>query len=89
MSRNYRNLKVWETSHEFVKEIYRLTKTFPKDEIFGITSQLRRAAVSIPANIAEGSGRRTEGVYIQVIGISKIPITSKVSGGKIENCNKN
>ena len=54
---NYRNLKVWERAHRLTPEVYGATHTFPKDELFGLTSQLRRAAASIPANIAEGCGR--------------------------------
>jgi four helix bundle protein len=54
---DFRNLVVWKKSHEFVLEIYRETKAFPREEIFGLTSQMRRAASSIPANLAEGCGR--------------------------------
>jgi len=56
---NFKDLLLWEHSHEFVLDIYRATKSFPKEETFGVTSQLRRAAVSIPCNIAEGCGRYT------------------------------
>ena len=55
--KDFRQLKVWERSHVLTLELYRMTKRFPKDELFGLTGQLRRAAVSIPANIAEGCGR--------------------------------
>ena len=55
----YRDLEVWKRSHALVLRIYQLTKSFPDDERYGLTSQLRRAAVSVPANIAEGSKRRT------------------------------
>ncbi|HEY0945815.1 MAG TPA: four helix bundle protein [Opitutaceae bacterium] len=55
--RDYRSLNVWKSGHELVPEIYGQTKTFPKDELFGLTSQLRRAAASIPANISERCGR--------------------------------
>jgi four helix bundle protein len=55
--RNFRDLKVWEKAHRLNLEIYRVTKTFPRDEQYGLTSQLRRAAASVPANIAEGCGR--------------------------------
>jgi four helix bundle protein len=56
---DYRNLAVWQRSHEFVLLIYQLTAKFPSDERFGLTSQIKRAVVSIPANIAEGCGRET------------------------------
>lgn len=55
--KDFRSLKVWEKAHPLALEVYRATRTFPDDERFGLTSQLRRAAVSIPANIAEGCGR--------------------------------
>jgi len=58
MGSSFKDLKVWQKSHQFVLEVYRLTKDFPKDELFGLTSQFRRAAVSIPANIAEGYTRK-------------------------------
>src|SRR5258708_37758374 len=57
--RNYRELGVWEKSHKLTLELYKLSRGFPKDEIYGLTSQMRRAAVSIGANLAEGCGRRT------------------------------
>ena len=55
----FRQLSSWQKSRTFVKDIYDLTKSFPKEEIYGLTSQLRRASVSIPTNIAEGAGRKT------------------------------
>ncbi len=54
---NYKKLIVWEESHKLVLKLYQITKVFPKDEKFGLTSQLRRSSVSIPANLAEGCGR--------------------------------
>jgi four helix bundle protein len=57
-AKTFEDLKVWQKAHSFVLTIYRLTESFPKHEIFGLTSQFRRAAVSIPANIAEGFRRR-------------------------------
>lgn len=58
--RDFRKLKVWEKAHELSLAIYRATSTFPGQESFGLTSQLRRAAVSVPANITEGCGRSGE-----------------------------
>jgi len=58
---DYRKLQVWERAHQFVLEIYTATKNFPDDERYGLTGQLRRAAASIPTNIAEGCGRATNG----------------------------
>ena len=58
--RNFRNLDVWHDGHAFVLRIYEVTKSFPSRERFGLTSQLRRAAVSIPSNIAEGTGRDSD-----------------------------
>ena len=55
--KNYRQLNVWSRSHKLTVELYHATKAFPKDEMFGVTSQIRRAAASVPANIAEGCGR--------------------------------
>lgn len=52
--RDFRQLQVWEMSHHLTLAIYKATKTFPADELYGLTSQIRRAAVSIPANISEG-----------------------------------
>ena len=56
----HKKLKVWEKSINFATEIYRVTKQFPHDELYGIISQMRRAAISIPSNIAEGYGRRSD-----------------------------
>ncbi len=55
--RDFRDLKVWEKAHRLTLAAYKATSTFPQHELFGLTSQLRRASVSIPANIAEGCGR--------------------------------
>ena len=55
--KNYRELKIWQRSHALTVLLYQVTKSFPRDEVFALTSQMRRAGVSIPANIAEGCGR--------------------------------
>ncbi len=54
---NFKSLKVWQKSHELTLAIYKATANFPKDELYGLTSQIRRACASVPANIAEGCGR--------------------------------
>lgn len=58
--RDFRDLKVWEKSHQLTLAVYRVTATFPKEELYGLISQIRRASVSISANIAEGCGRHGE-----------------------------
>ena len=63
----YKDLLVWRKGIDLVKEIYKLTKPFPADERFGLVSQMRRAAVSIPSNIAEGQARKTTGEFIQFL----------------------
>lgn len=68
--KSYKELVVWQKAIELVKEIYLLTELFPKTEIFGLISQMRRAAVSIPSNIAEGSGRKTIKDYAQFYSIA-------------------
>jgi four helix bundle protein len=59
--RNYKDLRVWDEAHRLTLAIYKVTTSFPKDEKFGLTSQIRRASVSIAANLAEGCGRRSDG----------------------------
>lgn len=56
--RNFRNLSIWLKSHSLTLKIYSYTKSYPKEELFGLTSQMRRSALSIPTNIAEGCGRK-------------------------------
>jgi four helix bundle protein len=68
--RSYRDLKVWKTGMNLVLESYRLTARFPRNETFGLTSQIRRAAVSIPANIAEGHGRLHRGDYLRSLSVA-------------------
>ena len=69
--RDYRDLDVWKRSHELTVEIYLATKEFPKEEAYGLTSQIRRAAYSVPSNIAEGNGRHHLKEYIQALYISR------------------
>ena len=63
MLKNYKELKVWEKAYKLCLDIYTVTKRFPKEEIYGLTSQIRRSAVSIPSNIAEEYGRKTTSEY--------------------------
>ena len=65
--RGFRDLLVWQKSMVLVKQVYAMTRQFPTDERFGLTSQMRRAAVSIPSNIAEGQARHSTGEFIQFI----------------------
>lgn len=58
--KNYENLSFWEESHQLAIDIYEITKGFPKSELYGLTSQLRRSALSVPTNIAEGCGRESK-----------------------------
>ena len=69
--RSYRDLLVWQKSMVWVEGVYRLSRSWPSDERFGLISQTRRAAVSVTANIAEGAGRRTTGEFLQFLGISR------------------
>lgn len=66
----HKNLLAWKNSFDLVKNVYNLTNEFPKDERFGFISQLRRAAVSIPVNIAEGAARKSSKEFIQFLHIS-------------------
>ncbi|MFM9984291.1 MAG: four helix bundle protein, partial [Flavobacteriales bacterium] len=68
---SYRDLDVWKQSRLLVKSVYQLSKSFPKEEQFGLTNQLRRAAISVPSNIAEGSGRNHSKDSIQFFFIAR------------------
>ena len=70
MLKNYRDLKVWQKSYRLCLDLYRITKIFPKEERYGLTSQIRRSAVSIPSNIAEGYGRKTTADYLRSLYIA-------------------
>lgn len=76
-SKSFQELIVWQRAHEFVLSVYRYTKRFPKDELFGLTSQFRRAAVSIAANIAEGYKKRSKNDKARFLHISQ---------GSVEEC---
>jgi four helix bundle protein len=68
---SYRELEVWKQSVDLVVDTYRLTRTLPPDERFGLVTQMRRAAVSIPSNIAEGYGRGTRGEYRNQLSVAR------------------
>jgi len=68
---NFKELLVWQRSIDFVTDIYRSTGSFPKDEMYGLISQIRRASVSIPSNIAEGNSRRSKPDYLQFLKIAR------------------
>lgn len=67
MLKSYKELKVWQKAYQTCLDVYHTTKKFPPEEKFGLTAQIRRAAISIPSNIAEGYGRKTTGEYIQAL----------------------
>jgi len=70
-AKSFKDLIVWQKAHEFVLEIYRLTHAFPKSETFGLTAQIRRSAVSIPANIAEGFKRISQKDKLRIFNIAQ------------------
>ena len=68
--KSYRELIVWQKAMDLVIEAYTISRAFPREEVYGLTSQLRRAAVSVPSNIAEGQGRRTTADFLRHLSIS-------------------
>jgi four helix bundle protein len=76
-ARSFRDLMVWKKAHDFVLAVYRLTESFPDREKFGLSHQMRRAAVSIPANIAEGFGKRSQAEKARFLNIAE---------GSLEEC---
>ena len=71
MLQSYRDLLVWQRALELAVRIYRVSEKFPKSEIYGLTSQLRRAAVSVPSNVAEGYGRSSRKEYLQFLSVAQ------------------
>jgi four helix bundle protein len=71
MVQSFRDLDVWKKSIQLTVSVYKLTQDFPKEELYGLTSQMRRAAVSVPSNVAEGHGRLNKGEYRQFLGIAR------------------
>jgi hypothetical protein len=69
---NLKELKIWQKAVELATEVYQLTAEFPKEEKYGLTSQIRRSVVSIPSNIAEGAGRNSDREFVQFLSISNV-----------------
>ena len=67
---NYKDLKVWKKAHNYTLQVYEITKSFPKDEVYSLISQMRRAAFSIPANIAEGCGKKSQQEFAHFLNIA-------------------
>ena len=67
---NFQELKLWNKAMDVAVETYKLTSTFPIEEKYGLTSQIRRSAISVPSNIAEGAGRNTDGEFLNFLGIA-------------------
>jgi four helix bundle protein len=76
-SKSFEDVIVWQKAHQFVLDVYRMTEKFPKSEVYGLTSQFRRAAVSIPANIAEGFKKKSKADKVRYYNIAQ---------GSIEEC---
>ena len=84
--RTYRDLIVWQDSMDLVVSIYRITATFPKEERYSLVSQLRRAAVSVPSNIAEGHGRSRTGDYLRYLSLTTIRADSWIRATPLPKC---
>ena len=69
--KHYKDLLVWQKAIALVTQVYVVTRTFPREELYGLTSQIRRAAVSVPSNIAEGQARLSPGEFRQFLGIAR------------------
>jgi four helix bundle protein len=70
MASSYRDLLVWQKSMILTKQVYMITKSFPKEEVYGLTSQIRRCSISIPSNMAEGRGRNSDKEFVRFLQIS-------------------
>jgi len=71
MARNFKNIKAWQYADDLAVLVYSQTRSFPREELYGITSQLRRAAVSVPTNIAEGASREHKGEYVHFLYVAR------------------
>ncbi len=83
MEHNFRELKVWARAIEYVVQIYALTQAFPKEELYGLTSQLRRAATSISLNIAEGSGASSSAEFVRFLQMARRSAYEVITGLEI------
>ena len=88
----YQDLIAWRKGMDFVEAVYRVTAAFPDDERFGLTSQLRRAAVAVPSNIAEGQGRQSKGDFVRFLRIAQGSLreteTQLLIAGRLEYVNQ-
>ncbi len=71
MARDFKNIKAWQFADDLAIEVYSITKSFPKEELYGLTSQLRRAVISVPTNIAEGANREHQKEYFHFLNIAR------------------
>ncbi|HEY2858606.1 MAG TPA: four helix bundle protein [Terracidiphilus sp.] len=71
MGQAYRDLQVWHKAMKLAAAVYEVSRAFPREELYGLTSQLRRSSISIPSNIAEGSGRNSTGEFKQFLGVAR------------------
>ncbi|WP_293139668.1 four helix bundle protein [Okeania sp. SIO3I5] len=87
---SFKDLKIWQKGMDIAEKSYFLTKLFPKDELYGMVQQIRRSAVSIPANIAEGYGRRYTGEYLRFLNVAQGSIneleTHLILSGRVGLC---
>src|SRR6266536_2729417 len=72
MSRDFKKIRAWQLSDDLTVEVYKITKNFPREEVYGLSSQLRRAASSVPANIAEGANRSGKKEYLQFLSVASL-----------------
>ncbi len=83
-AKGFEDLVVWQKAHSFVIDIYRLTQSFPQHEAYGLTSQIRRSAISIPANIAEGFKKRSKADKVRFLNIAQGSLEDSLLSGSYE-----
>ena len=93
MVRSYKDLKIWQAGCGLVKSIYKASSLFPKEKLYGLAQQIRRAAVSVPSNIAEGYGRGTSAEYLRFLRIARGSLyeieTQLILAGSLDFCDDN